>query len=215
MLLEQKRCKELLLQYGFDLPQQYVFKNYSELKGHGHVLKKIKFPVALKVDSQNIIHKSDKGYVIIDIKDKKELKNKTKELKDRLQRNNIEEYHFLIQEMIMGTEFIIGMKRDEIFGPVILFGVGGIFVEVLKDISLRIAPLNKRDCKAMINEIKSKKIIEGYRSYPKIPENLLINILMKISEMVIKEKDIEEIDFNPVIANEQQAKVVDARIIMK
>jgi acyl-CoA synthetase (NDP forming) len=114
--------------------------------------------------------------------------------------------------MVNGQEIIIGMKRDVIFGQVILFGLGGVFVEVLKDVSLRIAPLIIKDCRDMINEIKGKKILYGFRNIPKTNQLAIIDLLLKTSKLAINEKNIAELDFNPVMVD-KKAVVVDARII--
>src|SRR3989344_6130051 len=114
-----------------------------------------------------------------------------------LEMHMIKDYSFVLQETARGHEVIMGMKRDRAFGPVIIFGLGGIFDEVIKDVSTRIAPLTKEMAAEMIEEIKGAKILRGYRNTK--PAN--------------KEKHIQEIDFNPVIANEKEAVVVDARMI--
>jgi acyl-CoA synthetase (NDP forming) len=129
--------------------------------------------------------------------------------------HNVKKYNFVVQEMIKGQEIIMGIKRDEIFGPVILFGLGGVLVEILKDVSMRIAPLSKRDCKEMIEEIKGSKLLDGYRNIKKVNKEKIIELLLNLSDLAVNEKEIEEIDFNPVIVNEKNAVVVDARIIMK
>jgi acyl-CoA synthetase (NDP forming) len=130
-----------------------------------------------------------------------------------LKMHNIKNYNFIVQEMFKGQELIIGMKRDKTFGPVILLGLGGIFVEVIKDFSMRIAPLTKKDSYDMIEELKGKKLLEGYRGKKKISKDAIVDILMKLSNLSIKEKDISEIDFNPVMINDKEACVVDARMM--
>ena len=168
----------------------------------------------MKIDSPEVTHKSDLGLVVTDIKSSSEAKQQLKLCEDKLKKYHINDYRFLLQKQIEGQEIIIGMKRDLIFGPAILFGLGGVFVEVLKDYSMRIAPLSRKDCLDMINEIKGKKIISGFRNIPAINKEKIISLLLKLSKLAMNEKDIMEIDFNPVMIN-RNAEVVDARIIKK
>ena len=114
-----------------------------------------------------------------------------------------------------GTEVIIGMTKDPSFGPVLMFGLGGIFVEVLKDVAFRIVPLDKNDASDMIIEIKGKKILEGYRGQDPADIPFLEDMLLKLSELVDKTEGIAEIDMNPLFAYKQGAVVVDARIILE
>jgi acetyl-CoA synthetase (ADP-forming) len=177
--------------------------------------KVIGFPVALKVVSPNIIHKSDIGGVRVNLQNEEEVKNafeqiikKTKSLAKRKLEG------VLVQKMESGTEVIIGMKKDPQFGPVILFGLGGIFVEILKDTSLRIAPIDKKEAMEMIQEIKAYKILEGARGKKGVNIDEIANVIVKLSKLA-EEKKIKEIDFNPVIVNEKTAKIVDARIMVE
>ena len=114
-----------------------------------------------------------------------------------------------------GTEVIIGMTKDPSFGPILMFGLGGIFVEVLKDVAFRIVPLDKNDASDMINEIKGKKLLEGYRGQDPADIPFLEDMLLKLSELVDKTERIAEIDMNPVFAYKQGAVVVDARILLE
>jgi len=114
-----------------------------------------------------------------------------------------------------GTEVIIGMTKDPSFGPVLMFGLGGIFVEVLKDVAFRIVPLEKNDASEMINEIKGNKLLEGYRGQDPADIPFLEGMLLKLSALVDKTEGIAEIDMNPVFAHKQGAVVVDARIILE
>jgi acyl-CoA synthetase (NDP forming) len=114
-----------------------------------------------------------------------------------------------------GIEVIIGTKRDPQFGPVIMFGIGGILVELFKDISLRLLPISKTDAEKMVNEIKLHRLIDGYRSYKALDKNTLVSILLKISYLTQRFPLIEEMDLNPVFLYPDGAVVVDARIILE
>jgi acyl-CoA synthetase (NDP forming) len=207
MMLPAAEAMELLKKYSIPYPKTIVIEKSQK------PITKIKYPVVLKVDSPDVIHKSDLGVVFIGLKTQSELEDKILVANQILSRKNITDYHFIVQEMIKGTEIIIGMKRDRIFGPIIVFGLGGIFVELLKDISMRVAPITKKDSIEMINEIKAARLLEGYRNSPKVNKEKLADLLVKISHLSIKEKTILEIDFNPVIVNEDIALVADARFI--
>ena len=114
-----------------------------------------------------------------------------------------------------GVEVIIGMTRDPQFGPAIMFGLGGVLVEIFNDISIRIAPLSKEDTSEMIRELKSYKLLDGYRGKPKVDTDILEDWLLKVSNMVMNNPRIKELDINPVFAYEKGAIAVDARILME
>jgi acetyl-CoA synthetase (ADP-forming) len=177
--------------------------------------KIIGFPVALKVISPSIIHKSDVGGVKVNLQNEEEVKSAFEQILKKtkaLAKKKLE--GILVQKMESGTEVIIGMKKDPQFGAVILFGLGGIFVEILKDTSLRIAPVDKKEAIEMIQEIKASNILEGARGKKGVNIDELANIIVKLSKLA-EEKKIKEIDFNPVIVNEKTAKIVDARIMVE
>jgi acyl-CoA synthetase (NDP forming) len=206
MHLNVEKTKTLLKKYKISVPQTQCFR--------GKLPKNIKYPIVLKVDSPLILHKTEFGAVIVNIKNEAELKEKIILLEKNLKAKKIQKYDFVAQEMVKGVELIIGIKSDQTFGKVVVFGLGGIFVEVMKDVSMRIAPLSRKDCEEMIDEIKGKKLLEGYRNMPAVNKEKLVELLMKTSKIAVNEKNILELDFNPVMANENRAYAVDARIIM-
>jgi acyl-CoA synthetase (NDP forming) len=172
----------------------------------------IGFPLVLKVMSEQIIHKTDVGGIVTGIKDVGQLRSELDAMESRI-KPKYKDFGYLLQKQVSGTEIIIGMKRDSQFGPVILFGLGGVFTELFKDVAMRIAPLTKEDVSAMMQEVKSYSLLTGYRgSRPLFVDGLAL-ILRSISELAVHEKCINEIDFNPVIVNESEALVVDARFI--
>ncbi|MBW2969278.1 acetate--CoA ligase family protein, partial [Candidatus Woesearchaeota archaeon] len=119
---------------------------------------------------------------------------------------------FLVQEFVKGTELIIGLKKDNSFGHALMFGIGGVMVELLKDVSFRICPINKNDAQEMIDELKAKDLLKGFRGSKEVNLNLLKNILVKVSEIPLKNSNIKELDINPLIINDKKAFVVDARL---
>lgn len=176
------------------------------------------YPIVLKISSVDITHKSDAGGVKVNLKDKAAVEKAYDDIMAsctaKFPKANIE--GISVQGMAKaGTEVIIGMTNDPSFGPVLMFGLGGIFVEVLKDVAFRIVPLEKSDAIEMINEIKGKKLLEGYRGQDPADIPCLADMLLKLSELVDKTEGIAEIDMNPVFAYKQGAVVVDARIILK
>ena len=177
--------------------------------------KKFGFPVVLKISSPDIIHKSDIGAVITNIKSNEELEKSFDKILKNTKKKKAKIQGIIIQKQKIGKEIIIGVKKDPQFGYIIMFGLGGIFVEVFKDVSFRISPIDKEDAKQMIEEIKSYKILKGIRGEKSVNINGLIEILVKTSKMIEKEKKITELDFNPVIVNQKTAEVVDARIIQE
>lgn len=176
--------------------------------------EKIGYPVVLKIFSKDVIHKSDMGFIKTKIDDPEELKSAYEDMKKKITKRKVKDYNIILQKMEEGLEIIIGLKRDPQFGPVVIFGLGGIFVEVLKDTSLRILPIDKNEALEMIKEIKSYPILEGIRGQKPVDIDHLANLIVKVSDLS-KNKKIQEIDFNPVIADERSSKIVDARILIE
>jgi acetyl-CoA synthetase (ADP-forming) len=178
------------------------------------IAKEIGFPIVMKIASKDIIHKSDLGCVETNIKDEKQVEGAFEKITKKAKKKKAKVEGVLIQKQEQGKEVIIGMKRDPQFGPVVVFGLGGIFVEILKDTSLRILPIDKNQAEEMIKEIKSYKILEGIRGEKPVNINKLIDIIIKTSKLA-EDKKILELDFNPVIINEKTATIVDARIMIE
>jgi len=175
--------------------------------------KQLGFPVALKALSKKIVHKTDSGAVSLNLADEDEVKSAFDDIMKSMKKLRIKPDGMLVQKMEAGTEVIIGLKRDPQFGPVVMFGLGGIFVEILKDVSLRIAPLTKDDCIGMIEEVKGYEILKGARGKKPVNTDALVKILMSVSKIGEKNKKITELDLNPIIADEKSAKVVDIRVM--
>jgi acetate---CoA ligase (ADP-forming) subunit beta len=179
--------------------------------------EEIGYPVVLKVSSVEITHKSDAGGVKVNLKDGAAVEAAYDEImtscKAAYPEADIE--GVAVQGMAkMGTEIIMGMIRDDSFGPVVMFGLGGVLVEVLKDVSFRIVPIEKSDAVEMIDEIQGKKLLEGYRGQDPVDIAYLQEMLVKLSDFVDRTPGIEEIDMNPLFAYSKGAAVVDARIIL-
>ena len=177
----------------------------------------IGYPVVLKISSVDITHKSDAGGVKINLKDRSEVENAFDEIMAscRAAYPEADIEGVAVQGMAeVGIEIIMGMIKDPSFGPVVMFGLGGVLVEVLKDVAFRIVPIEKIDAEEMIREIQGKKLLEGYRGQDPADIPCLQDMLVKLSEFVDRTPGIEEIDMNPVFAYKAGAAVVDARIIL-
>jgi acyl-CoA synthetase (NDP forming) len=178
---------------------------------------KIGYPVVVKIVSPDIIHKSDVGGVVVGVKNDDELEKAIESIEKNVHEKQPDARitGFLIQKMLEdGLEVIVGGIRDPVFDSVVMFGLGGVFVEVFKDVSFRIAPIDKKEALKMINEVKSKSLLEGYRGMPPRDKEAIADILVKVSKVLEENKDIIEMDINPVISLEKGAFSVDSRIIL-
>ncbi len=209
MYLNEIESKKLLQKYGIKVTEAFPAYDINEaLK----IAKTLGYPVVLKVVSNKIIHKSEVKGVILNIKDESELKLLFHDTLKRMKEIDPQAYLSIQKQFPKGVELVVGISEDASFGSVIMFGLGGIFIEVLKDVSFRLIPLSKTDAWDMINEIKAKKILEGVRGLPKVDKEKLVEFIMKIAEISEKEF-IKEMDLNPIFAYEKEIVVIDARII--
>ena len=178
----------------------------------------IGYPIVLKIVSPDIIHKSDAGGVMVNLKNTREVTAAYKEIIKNVTKykENAKIVGVLVQEMTpQATEVIIGAIKDPQFGQTIMFGLGGIFVELLKDVNFRVAPLTDQDAKEMITQLKAFPLLKGYRNTPPADINALMKILCNVSRLVMANPEINELDLNPVMAYKIGAKTVDARIILE
>lgn len=182
------------------------------------ISQKMGFPVALKINAPEIIHKSDSGGVKLSLNSASEVRAAYREIMDSVQKKYPDSLVLgvSVQKMAKpGTEVIVGTSKDPQFGPVIMFGLGGIFVEVLKDVSFRIIPLTRKDAKEMIEEIKGYPILKGYRGKPPADIPALVEIILKIADLIEKYPQIKELELNPILVYQRGALGVDARIILE
>ena len=181
-----------------------------------HTARQMGFPVALKVDSPDLLHKTDVGGVMLNLQSDEEVKTAYSEMISQIKDQHPEAQVSGATVSTMaapGLEVIIGMNRDEQFGPVIIFGLGGVTVELFRDVSLRLLPLSREDAFSMLHEIKGVSLLTGFRGKPPVDENALVEGLLKLAQIAEEHKDIMEIDLNPVFAYPNGMVVVDARII--
>jgi acyl-CoA synthetase (NDP forming) len=213
-ILTEIEAKQILMKSGINCTDTRLAATKDEAI---KLSEQFGYPVVLKVSSVDITHKSDAGGVKVNLKDKVEVENAFDEIirscKAAVPKAKIDGVS--VQGMAKpGVEVIMGMTKDPSFGPVIMFGLGGVFVEVLKDVSFRVVPIEKFDAKDMINEIKGKRLLEGYRGQEPADVAYLQQMLLKLSDFVNATPEIEEIDMNPVFSYKDGAVVVDARIIL-
>jgi acyl-CoA synthetase (NDP forming) len=212
--LLETEAKELLREYNIPVPDFKLIKSEEEITG---LAKEINFPIVMKIVSPDIIHKTEAGGVKIGVNTEKEAKLAYQGIisKAKKYNKNVEISGVIVYSMVpQGIEVIIGVMKDPHFGPVIMFGLGGIFVEVLKDISFRVLPIEERDAREMIAEIKGYKILKGARGNPPRDIQAIKKVLMKVSKLTAENPEINEIDLNPIFVFEKGLQVVDARMIL-
>jgi acyl-CoA synthetase (NDP forming) len=204
--LAENEVKDLLKSYKIRTTNYKVVNKIEDLDNLG-----LKFPVALKVCSSDILHKTDVGGVKLNIENMEELKKAFKQFKKKFPKEDL-----LVDQMAKkGVEVIIGLIQDPTFGLSIMCGVGGIYTELYKDVTFRVVPIDEYDAKEMVEEIKGKKLLEGFRNI-KANKKLVVDLLLKtskIGEELIKK--IKEMDLNPVFVYENDYCVVDAKLILK
>lgn len=213
-LLTELESNDILRAYGIATTREKLAKTLEEAIAFAC---RIGFPIVLKVCSPNIIHKTDVGGVRLGLRTVDEVKINYGEIIDDAKRygKDADIIGVLVQKMVpSGHEVIVGMTKDPQFGPVIMFGLGGIFVEVLKDVSFRLPPVTKEEALEMISEIKGFPVLKGYRNLKSADLDALTEIIAKTSQMVIDMPEIDEIDLNPIFVHEKGAVAVDARIIL-
>ena len=179
--------------------------------------KDIGFPVVLKVISPQILHKSDAGGVILNIRDEEELEVEYEKLVEKVGRRepSAKVVGILVEKMMpTSTEVIVGGIRDRQFGPSIMFGIGGIFTEIYDDVAFRVAPIDKIDALNLIHELKGSKILEGARGKPPADVDSIINVMINASSLMMEHDSISQLDLNPVIAYSDSVCAVDSRIVL-
>ncbi len=175
--------------------------------------KKLGFPLVLKIISPQALHKSEIRGVRF-VKDFEELMHEYEDLNSIADEKKISLKGILVQEYIEGSFVLIGLKKDPVFGHVLAFGIGGIYTELLKDVSFRVCPITEKDAEAMIQELKMKDLLLGYRGSEAVNMKLLKKTMVAVSRIPLKHKDIEELDINPFVINSKKGFVVDGRMVL-
>jgi len=205
MILNHKKRENLLSKHNLKRPKTFLVKSKKEALKKADI---IGFPVVAKISSKEHLHRTELGGVFVDINSKKRLEEVFDELSEI---DGVE--GVIIQKQIEGIEFIVGAKKDDVFGSTIMLGTGGTMVELFEDVSFRVAPIKKEDAFEMMDEIKGKKLLDGFRGGPEISKEELADLLVKASKLAFEE-DIEELDFNPVIGNKDGLYICDVKIVL-
>jgi acyl-CoA synthetase (NDP forming) len=201
--LPEHKSKDLLERYGIKTAKCIPAQSEDDAI---KAARKIGFPVVMKIFSEGLVHKSDVGGVILDLRNEDEVREAFRRL---MEIEGVEGVN--VQPMLeRGVEVIIGVFEDKQFGKAIMFGLGGIFVEIYNDVSFRILPITEKDAEEMIREVRGYRILDGYRGF-KADVEALIKLIVRISEVAEGER-IKEMDLNPVFVYERGYAVADARI---
>jgi acyl-CoA synthetase (NDP forming) len=216
--MTEYESKKILSCYGISITEEAIAKSPEEA---ATIANRIGYPVALKVVSPQILHKTDARAIKLNIRNETELKAAYQEVIANSKRYDpkAEIQGVLVQEMVQGgREMIVGVSHDPQFGPTIMFGLGGIFVEVMKDIALRVAPITRNDAEEMIKEIKGRNILGAFRDKPEADIDSIIDTLLKISKLCDDLREtVLEIDINPLMVFDKGkgVKVVDALVVLR
>jgi acetyl-CoA synthetase (ADP-forming) len=212
-LLEHE-AKEFIETFGIETTRHIVTSSREEAI---QAAKSIGYPVVLKIVSPDISHKTDVGGVKLSVKDDEGVMDAYDEIMGNVKKRqpNARIEGILVQEMATpSTEVIVGGLRDPQFGPAVMFGLGGIFVEVFKDVSFRIAPVVEHEALDMIHEIKGAKVLKGFRNREAADISSLSQTIVQVSDIMVSVEEIKEIDLNPILVYPKGMKTVDARIIL-
>lgn len=213
-LLEYE-AKQILTAHGADIADQLLAETATDAV---KAAKAIKGPVAMKIVSPDILHKSDAGGVKLSLKGDAKVEKAFNAIMRNAKRYDAgaDIRGMLVTPMLKdGMEIIIGTKIDDQFGPVIMFGIGGVLVEVLKDVVFRVLPISRRSARHMVDEIRSTKLLDGFRGGRPSDRKAVVNLMLTVSEIIEAYPDIKELDLNPVLVHEKGLSIADARIILR
>ena len=203
--------KLLLKKQGIEMVDSEIA--YSDSQAVKIALK-LGFPVVLKIDSPDIVHKTDAGCVVVNVNSVSGVHSSYRSMIKKAEKMKAGINGVLVQKQSEGFEVIIGAKRDPQFGPVVIFGMGGIFVEVLKDVSMRIAPIDRNEAMRMIKETKAHEVLKGVRGKKPADVDSLSSLIAIVSNLMMDHSEVKELDLNPCFVNEKGFFIADARIII-
>jgi len=214
--LSEAQASEVLSRYGIPTTERRIAASLEEAVTHATA---IGYPVVLKIDSPDIPHKTEADAIRLNVKTPEEVSQAYTEIVKNAQAYNPEAriHGVSVQEMLAeGVEVIIGAHNDDTFGPVIMAGLGGIFVEVFKDIAFKVAPINRQDALNLIDELQGKAILHGARGKNPVDKEAIVEVLLKVSALITDHKDqIQELDINPLVVYEKGIKAADAMLVVK
>ncbi len=207
--LSEFESARLLADYGIPTAKGILAQNLTEVK---KAAEGIGYPVVLKVCSPEVSHKTESGLVAVDLRNEADLEAAFKRIGAA---SPVKDAAFLVQEMVKGgRELVVGMVRDPQFGPCVMFGLGGIYTEILGDVTFRPAPLSEADAREMIGEIKGHKILGAIRGMPTVDSDALVSCLMAVGRIGVEREEIQAIDVNPLIIRGSKPIAVDALVIL-
>ena len=208
--LSEYESKKLLSAYGIPVTKEHLAKDKDAAIA---AAKDLGFPVVLKACSPALTHKTERNLIALKLRDEKEVGEAYDDIMSRLDGEAVD--GVLVQEMVSGSrELVVGLTRDEQFGPCAMLGLGGIFVEILKQVTFRIAPLEKRDALEMMDELPGKKIFEAFRGEDPVDRDALADILVAVGKIGLEHDSVKEIDVNPLIIAGSKPMAVDALVIL-
>jgi acetyl-CoA synthetase (ADP-forming) len=208
--LSEYESKQVLDHYGIPITRETLVHNSAQLAA---TIEAMGFPLVLKGCSSEISHKTEKNLIRLDIRDQDEA---TSAFEDIMAGMGDDGASVLVQEMVKGPrELMVGLTRDPQFGPCVMFGLGGIFTEILKDVSFRLAPLERRDALEMMSEIKGSKILERVRGMEAVDMDQMVQILTAVGRIGLENEVVKEIDINPLIIRDGKPVAVDALIVLE
>jgi acetate---CoA ligase (ADP-forming) len=198
-----------LAAYGIPVPPWRVAANAAAAESFA---AEIGFPVVVKADSPSVLHKSDQGGVTLNLPDGAVVRRAAEAMTARFQTSDL---RFLIQKQAApGRELIVGGKRDGEIGPMIMFGLGGIYVEVLRDVAFKLCPVADTEVEEMILSLKAKTLLDGVRGEAGLDRKAVVEVVQRVSHLLVDFPAIREMDINPVIAHEKGVVAADARILL-
>ena len=207
--LSEYESKKVLAHYGIPVTEEVLVTNPADLSKAVH---KIGFPLVMKGCAAEIAHKTEKGLIRVDIRNEDEARTAFEEIASAM---DDAQKTVLVQQMVKGQrELVVGLTRDPQFGPCVMFGLGGIFTEILEDTSFRVAPIEKRDALEMMQEIRAHKILEAIRGMEPADKDTLADMLIAVGRLGIENEAVEEIDINPVILSRGKPVAVDALVVL-
>lgn len=204
-----KEANEFLRRFNLNIAEYDTVKDFTEAEKK---LNGFKFPLVLKLISEDVIHKTEIGGVKI-VNRKEEFESAFSNMLESAKKKKIKVDNFLLQEYVDGVELVVGLKKDATFEHVVMLGLGGIYVEALHDVTFRVCPINEEEAEKMIHDLKASKVILSERKKLNIEE--LLKVLVKVSKIPTEKKNLFELDINPLMLNSQEAKVVDARVVLE
>ena len=201
--LAEHEAEAFLEKNGFPVVKRKVVKTIEQAI---QAAVQVKYPVAMKVYGKTILHKSDVGGVVLDVRNEAEIKKTFAKLKKIKGMQGV-----TVQHYTTGIFMLLGLKHDATFGHALVVGSGGIYTEILKDVSFRVCPITESDAEAMLQELRMYPLLEGARGRKAVNKSYLKKLLVKLSQLPKKYPKLQELDINPLVLNEQETVVVDAR----